>query len=52
MIKLAFNDILETDEDEDEENIKGLTDKDIIDRIRKKFRKKVLLHGPSIMNQS
>ncbi|CDW72235.1 UNKNOWN [Stylonychia lemnae] len=52
VIKEAFDDLADTDQEEGQsaEAVKEMGDKEIIERIRMKFRKRVIKEGPSIMN--
>ena len=54
VIKEAFDDLADTDQEEGvaAESFNDMDDKEIIERIRMKFRKRVIKEGPSIMNNA
>lgn len=52
VIKLAFGDMGSDQESIDEQNLKELTDEEIIDRIKVKLRRRVFLEGPKIVDKS
>ena len=53
VIKTAFGEALNEDGKQlDEDDIKNLSDQEIIDKIKIKFRRRVMEEGPSILNKS